>query len=42
MVAEKGLADVQALTRYRKAWGHAAERTPHGTPIALAPEDFSS
>jgi nitrile hydratase accessory protein len=42
MVAEKGLADAQELTRYGKAWRHAADRTPHGTPIALAPEDFSS
>jgi nitrile hydratase accessory protein len=42
IVAEKGLADAQALTRYRRAWEHAAARTPHGSPIALAPEDFSS
>jgi nitrile hydratase accessory protein len=41
MVAEKGLSDVQELRRYRHAWEHAAERTPHGTPIALTPEDFS-
>ena len=28
------------LARYRHAWEHAAARTPHGTPIELAPEDF--
>jgi nitrile hydratase accessory protein len=42
IVGRKGLADAQALLRYRHAWEHAAERTPHGTPLALAPEDFSS
>jgi nitrile hydratase accessory protein len=41
LVAEKGLASAQMLTRYRQAWHHAAERTPHGSPIALAPEDFA-
>ena len=42
LVAEKGLASGQALARYRQAWHHAAERTPHGSPIALAPEDFAT
>jgi nitrile hydratase accessory protein len=42
IVGQKGLADAQALLHYRHAWEHAAERTPHGTPLALAPEDFSS
>jgi len=41
MVATKGLADAQMLARYRDAWDRAAERTPHGTPIALKPEDFA-
>jgi nitrile hydratase accessory protein len=40
IVAVKGLADVQMLARYRHAWHHAADRTPHGTPIELRPEDF--
>jgi nitrile hydratase accessory protein len=40
LVAEKKVANGDALARYRKAWAHAAERTPHGTPIALADEDF--
>jgi nitrile hydratase accessory protein len=41
MVAAKGLADMQLLARYRHAWHHAADRTPHGTPIELRPEDFT-
>jgi nitrile hydratase accessory protein len=41
IVAEKGVTDSVALGRYRDAWEHAAERTPHGTPIVLRPEDFA-
>lgn len=41
MVAEKGLSNAQALRRYHHAWDHAADRTPHGQPIELRPEDFS-
>ncbi|HYW59362.1 MAG TPA: nitrile hydratase accessory protein [Xanthobacteraceae bacterium] len=41
IVAAKGLADAQLLARYRAAWDRAAERTPHGMPIALKPEDFA-
>jgi len=26
--------------RYRDAWDHAADRTPHGAPIVLMPGDF--
>ena len=40
VVAAKGVTDVQTLARYRNAWDHAAERTPHGAPIELKPEDF--
>jgi len=40
IVAEKGVTDSVALGRYRDAWEHAAERTPHGTPIELQPHDF--
>jgi nitrile hydratase accessory protein len=40
MVAEKNVASGTQLARYRDAWAHAAVRTPHGTPIALADEDF--
>ena len=41
IVARKGLGDAAALLRYRDAWHHAAERTPHGMPITLMPEDFA-
>jgi len=41
IVAEKGVTDAPTLARYRDAWDHAADRTPHGTPIELKPEDFS-
>ncbi len=40
MVAAKGLADGAAIDRYSDAWSRAARRTPHGSPIALAPADF--
>jgi nitrile hydratase accessory protein len=42
MVATKGVATLETQHRYRDAWDHAADRTPHGTPIELRPEDFSS
>jgi len=41
IVAEKGVTDAAALARYRDAWDHAADRTPHGAPIVLQPEDFA-
>ena len=41
MVAQKGVATLETLDRYRNAWDHAADRTPHGQPIELKPEDFS-
>ena len=28
------------LARYHDAWDHAADRTKHGDPIELRPEDF--
>jgi len=40
MVAAKGIANADTLTRYHDAWDHAADRTPHGLPIELKPEDF--
>jgi nitrile hydratase accessory protein len=40
MVAEKGVASTETLHRYRDAWDHAADRTPHGQPIELQPADF--
>ena len=41
IVAEKGIATRDTLHRYRDAWDHAADRTPHGSPIELKPEDFA-
>jgi len=41
IVAEKGITDAPTLRRYRDAWDHAADRTPHGMPIELRPEDFA-
>jgi nitrile hydratase accessory protein len=41
LVAEKGIASEENQGRYRDAWERAAERTPHGTPIELEPDDFS-
>jgi nitrile hydratase accessory protein len=40
LVAEKRVASPEILHRYRDAWDHAADRTPHGSPIELRPEDF--
>jgi nitrile hydratase accessory protein len=40
LVAAKVIAAGAMLARYRDAWAHAAERTPHGAPIVLQPEDF--
>jgi nitrile hydratase accessory protein len=40
LIAEKGVADREALARTAEAWGRAAARTPHGQPITLAPGDF--
>jgi nitrile hydratase accessory protein len=41
LVAEKGIASEPTLARYRDAWDRAADRTPHGTPIELRPDDFA-
>jgi nitrile hydratase accessory protein len=40
LVGEKGIASPATLRRYHEAWDHAADRTPHGSPIELRPEDF--
>jgi nitrile hydratase accessory protein len=42
LVAEKGVTDRNTLARYREAWDHAADRTPHGKPIELTPDDFAN
>jgi len=41
LVATKGVTTSDALHRYRDAWDHAADRTPHGAPIELSPDDFA-
>ena len=40
LIAAKGVTTPDTLHRYRDAWDHAADRTPHGHPIELKPEDF--
>ena len=41
LIAAKGVTTPETLHRYRDAWDHAADRTPHGAPIELRPEDFA-
>ena len=41
LVSVKGVASSEIQHRYRDAWDHAADRTPHGSPIILKPEDFA-
>ena len=40
IIASKGASTADELLRVRNAWGHAAQRTPHGQAIELRPEDF--
>ena len=40
ILGRKGIASAAILKHYRDAWDHAADRTPHGRPIALEPGDF--
>ena len=40
IVAEKGLATPEMLGDYYRAWKRAVDRTPHGAPIELTPDDF--
>jgi nitrile hydratase accessory protein len=42
LVAAKGASSPEELVRYQRAWGHAAERTPHGLPIDLRRGDFDT
>jgi nitrile hydratase accessory protein len=41
IIAEKGVTTRGVLESYRNAWDRAAERTPHGQPITLKPDDFA-
>src|SRR4029077_12151294 len=40
IVAEKGVTTADTLHRYRDACDRASDRTPHGQPIELRPDDF--
>jgi nitrile hydratase accessory protein len=40
LVAHKQLTTTESLARCRDAWARAAERTLHGSPIELRPDDF--
>jgi nitrile hydratase accessory protein len=40
IVSEKGVSDPVNLARIGAAWAQAARRTPHGSAIALDPDDF--
>jgi nitrile hydratase accessory protein len=40
LVAVKGASSPEELSSYRRAWAHAADRTPHGQPIDLERTDF--
>ena len=40
LVEAKGVTTTSHLNRYKKAWDNAADRTPHGQPIALSAGDF--
>jgi nitrile hydratase accessory protein len=42
LVASKGLSSPEELTRYQRAWEHAAHRTPHGMSIDLQSEDIGA
>ena len=41
IVADKGVTTEDTLHRYRDAWDRACDRTPHGQPIELRPDDFA-
>jgi nitrile hydratase accessory protein len=40
LIAAKGAASPDLQRSYRDAWDHAADRTPHGSPIELTADDF--
>jgi len=42
LVADKGVTTPATLHRYRDAWDRACDRTPHGQPIELRPDDFNN
>ena len=42
IVTQRQITDDATLGRFRNAWERAADRTPHGTPIELRPDDFEA
>ena len=40
VAADKGVTTEDTLHRYRDAWDHASDRTPHGVPIESRDDDF--
>ena len=42
LIAAKGISSIGELARYQRGWLRAAERTPHGIPIDLRPEDLGA
>ena len=42
LVADQGAASSDEQERTRQAWRHAAGRTPHGQPIELMPDDYTT
>jgi nitrile hydratase accessory protein len=40
LLAIKGIGSAAEAARWRDAWQHAVNRTPHGRPIELRPNDF--
>ena len=40
LVTARGASSPEELSSYRRAWAHAADRTPHGQPIDLERTDF--
>jgi len=40
LLARKGIGSPDETARWRHAWQHAANRTPHGKPIELQADDF--
>ncbi len=42
LVAAKRASSAPELARYRDAWDRAADRTPHGEPIELRVNDFTT
>jgi nitrile hydratase accessory protein len=40
ILSEKDIVQPALLSHYHMVWKQAAERTPHGRPIELRPEDY--